>query len=100
MCSEVCSEVGACAARLERVQRGRSVCSELGACAARSERVQENKSAVYPPYRYNSMLECVQRVQQRGAYAAMVGACVAKQSTCCEGGVFAAGLGVFCKVRV
>ena len=45
-------------------------------------------------------LECVQRVQQRGAYAAMVGACVAKQSTCCEGGVFAAGLGVFCKVRV
>ena len=45
-------------------------------------------------------LECVQRVQQRGAYAATVGACAAKQSTCCEGGVCAAGLGVFCEVEV
>ena len=31
----VCSEVGACAARSERVQRGRSVCGEVGECAAR-----------------------------------------------------------------
>ena len=45
-------------------------------------------------------LECVQRVQQRGAYAATVGACAAKQSTCCEGGLCATGLGLFCEVGV
>lgn len=35
----MCSEVGACAARPERVQRGWNVCSEVRACAARSEHV-------------------------------------------------------------
>ena len=65
----MCSEVGGSAARSEGVQRGRKVCSEVGRCAARSEgvqrgggcavrakSVQQNKSAVYPRYRYNSML--------------------------------------------
>ena len=39
-------------------------------------------------------------VCSKGERMLTVGACAAKQSTCCEGGVCAAGLGVFCEVEV